>query len=156
MFSFFDLWRSCARKFVFTNLNLWLLMFKLHHLNCRRFLYYCSLKKIKISTRRNFVHKQSSAAHTWVAISNPCLPISNCVATQLTRSVVSPELSKLSQQQQNKRSPCENEDWIHGKRGILLTFTCVLHTEIPTFSERFHIGESLPVFFPLFGSFPSR
>ena len=31
----------------------------------------------------------------------------------------------------------ENEDWIHGERGILLKFTFVLHTENPTFSVRF-------------------
>ena len=86
--------------------------------------------------------------------------ISHCTHHHYTgeciQEIVSPELSKLSQQQKNKRSPCEKEDWIHGKRGILLTFTCVLHTKIPKFSERFHIGESLPVFFPLFCSFPSR
>ena len=35
----------------------------------------------------------------------------------------------------------ENEGWIHGKRGILLTFTRVLHTENPTFSVGFRIGE---------------
>ena len=43
--------------------------------------------------------------------------------------IVSPELSKLSRQQKNKRSPCEKEDWIHWKRDILLfTFTCVFYT----------------------------
>ena len=31
----------------------------------------------------------------------------------------------------------ENEDWIHGKRGILQTFTHVLRTENPTFHS-FH------------------
>ena len=36
----------------------------------------------------------------------------------------------------------ENEDWIHGKRGFLQTFTHVLRTENPTFSVRFRIGES--------------
>ena len=36
----------------------------------------------------------------------------------------------------------ENEDLIHGKRGILQTFTHVLRTENPTFSVCFRIGES--------------
>ena len=36
--------------------------------------------------RRNFVHKLSSAVHTSTAISNPCLPITNYVITQLKRS----------------------------------------------------------------------
>ena len=36
----------------------------------------------------------------------------------------------------------ENEDWIHGKRDILQTFTHVLRSENPTFSVRFRIGES--------------
>ena len=36
--------------------------------------------------RRNFVHRMSSAVHTWAAISNPCLPITNYVIAQLKRS----------------------------------------------------------------------
>ena len=36
--------------------------------------------------RRNFVHRMSSAVRTWAAISNPCLPITNYVITQLKRS----------------------------------------------------------------------
>ena len=40
----------------------------------------------------------------------------------------------------------KKEDWIHGKRGILQTFTRVMRTENPTFSARFRIGESLYLF----------
>ena len=40
--------------------------------------------------------------------------ISHCIHHHYTGEcileIVSPELSKLSQQQKNKRSPCENED----------------------------------------------
>ena len=36
----------------------------------------------------------------------------------------------------------ENEGWIYGKRGNLLSFTRVLPMENPTFSARFPIGES--------------
>ena len=36
----------------------------------------------------------------------------------------------------------ENEDWIHGKRGKIQTFTHIFCTENPTFSVRFRIGES--------------
>ena len=35
--------------------------------------------------------------------------ISRCTG-ECIPEIVSPELSKLSQQQKNKRSPCENED----------------------------------------------
>ena len=37
--------------------------------------------------KRSFVHEMLSVAHTWAAISNSCLPISNYVTTQLKRFI---------------------------------------------------------------------
>ena len=38
-------------------------------------------------SRRSSVHSMLSAAHTWAAISNSCLPVSNYVTTQLKRFI---------------------------------------------------------------------
>ena len=51
-----------------------------------RVLIYQWIWKIR-QRKRSFVHEMLSVAHTWAAISNSCLPISNYVTTQLKRFI---------------------------------------------------------------------